>query len=134
MTLTGGCHCGALRYRVNGNPTTAALCHCIDCRRIAGAPMVAWMMVREEQLTVTAGTPREYASSTDARRFFCSTCGTQLFYRNAVNLPGIVDIQSATLDHPDSVPMQAHIQVADRIGWMETVYDLPMFDRYPPQA
>ena len=96
--------------------------------------MVAWMMVREEQLTVTAGTPREYASSADGRRYSCPTCGSHLFYRNAVNLPGLVDIQSATLDDPGAVRMQAHIQTAERIGWMEDVHELPMFERYPPQS
>jgi hypothetical protein len=27
-----------------------------------------------------------------------------------------------------------HIQVADRISWMERVHELPAFERYPPQA
>jgi hypothetical protein len=34
-------------------------------------------------------------------------------------LPGIIDVKSATYDNPDAVPARAHIQVADRIGWME---------------
>lgn len=134
MTVVGGCHCGGVRYGVTGKPIAAAFCHCTDCRRVAGAPVVAWMMVHEEQLTVSAGEPKEYASSPDARRFFCSTCGTHLFYRNAVNLPGLVDIQSATLDDPEAVPMQAHIQIAERIAWMENAHTLPEFERYPPRA
>ena len=48
-------------------------------------------------------------------------------------LPGIIDIQSATYDDPDSVPAGAHIQVAERIKWMESVHELPAFERYPPQ-
>lgn len=134
MALTGGCHCGALRYSVSGKPLTAALCHCGDCRRSSGAPMVAWMMVGEAQLTVTGGLPKEYASSADGRRFFCAGCGSGLFYRNAVTLPGIVDIQSATLDDPDAVPMQIHVQTAERIGWMAKAHDLPMFERYPSRS
>ena len=31
--LTGGCHCGAIRYEVEGEPQHSALCHCSDCRR-----------------------------------------------------------------------------------------------------
>ncbi len=42
MKLTGGCHCGAIRYEVEGEPLTHALCHCSDCRRHSGAPMVGW--------------------------------------------------------------------------------------------
>ena len=40
MTITGGCHCGAVRYEAEGEALTHALCHCVDCRRHAGAPMV----------------------------------------------------------------------------------------------
>jgi hypothetical protein len=46
-------------------------------------------------------------------------------------LPGMIDIQSGTFDDPNTVPPRAHIQVAERIGWMERVHDLPMFERFP---
>ena len=63
---------------------------------------------------------------------FCGDCGTGLFYRNDVMLPGIIDIQSATYDDPEAVPPRAHIQVAERIGWMKTAHMLPEFERFPP--
>ena len=72
--------------------------------------------------------------SSDLRRHFCADCGTGLFYKNAVVLPGIVDIQSSTYDDPSALPARAHIQVAERISWMEKAHELPAFDRYPPQA
>ena len=133
MTIAGGCHCGAVRYEAEGEALTHALCHCTDCRRHAGAPMVGWTMYPEAAVRVTQGAVQVYASSEHGRREFCGACGTGLFYRNAVVLPGIVDIQSATYDNPDAVPAQAHIQVADRIGWMAEAHTLPAFERYPPQ-
>ena len=133
MTIAGGCHCGAVRYEVEGEALTHALCHCTDCRRHSGAPMVAWTMYPEAALRVTKGAVRVYVSSEHGRREFCAECGTGLFYRNAEVLPGIVDIQSATYDNPDAVPAQVQIQVADRIGWMAEAHALPAFDRYPPQ-
>jgi hypothetical protein len=130
--ITGGCHCGAIRYQVAGDAIVHALCHCADCRRHAGAPMVGWTMYRDAAVRVTSGTPKVYESSQHGRRHFCAACGTGVFYTNAVVLPGIVDIQSATYDDPDAVPARAHIQVAERIGWMERAHELPMFERYPP--
>ena len=92
--MTGGCHCGALRYQAEGEALTHALCHCTDCRRHAGAPMVGWTMYPQGAVKVTRGTPKVYVSSKHGRRHFCPDCGTGLFYSNAEMLPGIVDIQS----------------------------------------
>ncbi len=132
--ITGGCHCGAIRYQVEGELIVHALCHCADCRRHAGAPMVGWTMYAEDAVKVTKGQPKVYASSEHGRRQFCADCGTGLFYTNANILPGIIDIQSATYDDPDAVPAAVHIQVAERVRWMESAHELPTFDRYPPQA
>lgn len=132
MTITGGCHCGAIRYEADGEVLTHALCHCTDCRRHAGAPMVDWSIYRKEAVKVIAGEVRIYASSENGRGHFCANCGAGLFYTNYKILPGIIDIQSATYDDPDAVPPRAHIQVAERIAWMINVHLLPTFDRYPP--
>ena len=129
--LTGGCHCGAIRYEVEGEPAHSALCHCTDCRRHAGAPMVNWTLFGNDHFRVTQGETKVYASSELGRRHFCPECGTGLFYTNDVMLPGITDVQSGTLDDPDSLPPTAHIQVADRIDWMKDVHALPEFARFP---
>lgn len=134
MAITGGCHCGAIRYQVEGDPIVHALCHCTDCRRSAGAPMVAWTMYPATAVKVTKGTPKIRKSSEHGRRHFCPDCGTGLFYFNDQILPGVVDVQSATYDNPEAVPAQVHIQIAERIGWMEKAHELPTFDRYPPQG
>jgi hypothetical protein len=131
--MEGGCHCRAVRYRIEGEVMHHALCHCTDCRRHAGAPMVGWTMMKAEQLHV-AGEVATYASSQDGRRQFCPRCGTSLFFVNEVVLPGLVDVQTGTLDEPEALPAQAHIQVAERIGWMERAHELPTFERFPPGA
>jgi hypothetical protein len=131
--MKGGCHCGALRYETTGEPITHALCHCSDCRRHAGAPMVGWAMYTEAQVSITKGAIKQYKSSEHARREFCPDCGTGLFYRNSAMLPGIIDIQTGTLDDPNALPAICHIQTAERISWMGEIDKLPEFERFPPQ-
>lgn len=131
MTLTGQCLCGAIRYQLTGEPRHVAVCHCRDCRRSAGAPMVSWAMFPEAALTLLQGQPKTINSSGSAMRSFCPDCGTGLFYRNAVILPGIVDVQSATLDDPDALPPGVQIQVAERLHWMQLAHELPAFERFP---
>ena len=131
MGRSGGYLCGAIRYDVDGEPQHVALCHCSDCRRSAGAPMVSWAAFTADALTVTQGQPITFNSSGAAMRSFCGTCGTGLFYRNADMLPGIVDIQSVTLDDPEALPPDAHIQVAERLHWMDDLDSLTRFERFP---
>lgn len=131
MPLSGQCFCGAITYQVSGEPDLVALCHCIDCRRASGAPMVAWAMFPEAALTLTKGTPKTINSSGTAMRSFCADCGSGLFYRNEAVLPGIVDVQTATLDNPEALPPALHMQTAERIGWMLHVEDLPECSRFP---
>ena len=128
--LSGGCHCGAIRYQMPRAVAHHALCHCTDCRKASGAPAVAWALAPVDQVAVT-GRPSAYASSEHAVRQFCGRCGTGLFYTNETVFPGMIDVQSATLDEPDALPLQAQIQTAERIGWMAEAHRLPSFDRYP---
>ena len=36
-----------------------------------------------------------------------------------------------TLDDPGAFAPRAHVQIAERIGWMATAHELPMFERFP---
>lgn len=76
---------------------------------------------RDDALSFVAARTRE----------FCSACGTGLFYRNPETLPGIVDIQSGTLDDPEGLPPGAQIMVKERLGWAPGIADLPAFNAYP---
>lgn len=131
MAESGGCQCGNVRYEVSGTPQHVALCHCESCRKSSGAPMVSWAAFAEDEFKVTKGEAKTFNSSGKSMRSFCPDCGTGLYFRNAEMLPGIVDIQSATLDNPDAFPAQVQIQTADRIGWMEKAHELRAFERYP---
>lgn len=131
MTYTGQCHCGAVRYQLTGEPKVVSLCHCRDCQRSAGSPLVSWAMFPDTALTITSGQPKTINSSGTAMRSFCAECGSGLFYRNAAVLPGIVDVQSATLDDPDLLPPSLQVQTAERLHWVSTLNALPEFERYP---
>src|SRR5215510_12811370 len=112
MHHTGRCLCGSIQYEVSGSPKWVAVCHCRDCQRSAGAPMVAWAMFPESGVTLKSGVAKTINSSGTAMRSFCPECGTGLFYRNAKNLPGLIDVQASTLDNPEVLPPALQIQTA----------------------
>ena len=120
-----------MRYEIEGEAVHHAICHCGDCRASSGAPMVAWLAVGEEQLRVTAGEVTAYTGKTGSERQFCARCGTGMFFRNQQFLPGLVDVQSATLDDSAQVAPGAQVQCAERLPWVTRLTEMPEFERYP---
>lgn len=131
MAHAGGCHCGAVRYEVEGTPEHVSICHCSDCRKSAGAPFVSWAAFSSGEFRLTQGQPQSFNSSGTAFRYFCPNCGTGLYYVNEAILPGLVDIQSCTLDDPEALAPMIHVQAAERVGWVAHLDELPSFERYP---
>jgi hypothetical protein len=120
----GGCLCGAVRYRVSGEPIAATLCHCRSCRRASGGVTVAWAVFEKAAFEWLEGEPREYSSSPGIYWRFCGTCGSLVGYRRD-SRPGHIDVTSATLDEPDAFPPTVEIWVDDRIAWEALHPDLP---------
>jgi hypothetical protein len=125
---TGGCLCGAVRYRLLGAPSEALYCHCRMCQRAHGAPVVAWLSVRIAAFAVTKGEPAAYRSSAEAFRHFCANCGTPLTWR-AADDPSDVDVSIASLDDPAAVVPQLHLWTESRLPWLELADHLPRYLR-----
>ncbi len=98
--LTGGCRCGAIRYRVPATPLRASVCYCRMCQRASGGPFMAFMRHAASNVTWT-GQPAIFMSSTFVERGFCAVCGTPLTYR-WVEGPN-VSITLNSLDDPEAV-------------------------------
>lgn len=130
--LEGGCQCGAVRYRVSGNPLMAALCHCSMCRRANAAPAVAWSMYSQSQVAFTGAAPTQYESSPGCSRGFCGRCGTQLTF-TADYLPGLIDITIGSLDDPRRVAPECHSWESMRLPWLQLDDGLPRHAEFPPE-
>ena len=123
----GGCLCGAVRYRVRGEPVARTLCHCASCRRAAAAPSVAWAIYRREDFELVAGAPKEFRSSPHVARGFCAECGTPLTYRSD-RRPDTMDVTTVSLDAPDAFAPEREIWTEEKLAW-ETLN--PALPRYP---
>ncbi len=83
QVIEGGCHCGAIRYKVDGELTGVINCHCSDCRRWHGN-YAAYAVAMLSDFTYTKGEDKVvwYESSEKARRGFCPDCGSSIFKDN----------------------------------------------------
>ena len=127
----GGCQCGAVRYRVTGEPMMTAICHCSMCRRAHSAPAVAWALCEQSQVVFSGQPLREFSSSDEAQRGFCADCGTQISF-TASFLPGLIDISIGSLDDPDAIAPQLHYWHSRHLAWVEFADTLPRYPELPP--
>src|SRR5947199_71752 len=116
MELNGGCLCGKTRYLLLTEPVWLADCHCVDCRRSAGAPFITWGSVRPGRLQVVAGNPRRI-SHANRLRSFAECCGTPLFFEENES-PEWIDVTIASLDRPDPFAPQKSHWTEDKLPWI----------------
>lgn len=126
--MKGGCHCGAVRYEVIGEPIDADFCHCRDCQRTTGAPVGVWADFNAAQFRLLAGEIKEYASSEKVRRGFCADCGCSLSYRR-IDYPQYFTVSIASLDDPNAVTPNYHIHTDNQVNWMPINDELEKYAR-----
>ena len=123
----GGCLCGAIRYQTLGQPEGSGYCHCRSCRRHTGAPIVAYVVFRADQVEWLNRAPERFASSKGINRAFCADCGTPLTWEGSYDGKDLIEFHISTLDHPEQFPPNEHTHYGERITWLETDDDLPKF-------
>jgi hypothetical protein len=121
--LAGGCQCGAVRYRLEGEPTGANICHCRMCQKAGGAPFMAFGGVRMSEFVVTRGVLSTFASSDIAERGFCAQCGTPLTYRGLGT--DRISVTLGSLDDPGAVEPETQLGVESRLRWLGSGLSAP---------
>ena len=118
---SGGCQCGAVRFRLTGRPGTSSVCYCRMCQKASASHTLALVSVGEARFEWSRGAPSWFQSSNAARRGFCSACGTPLAY----DAPDGLALSVLAFDNPDAVaPTIAYGTEAKRI-WCDAIPDLP---------
>ncbi len=128
VDIQGGCMCGAVRYSATANPANSMICHCQSCRRVAGAPVVAWLTFAKSGFRFVRGTPLEFESSPKVIRKFCGHCGSPLTYEHLDSVD-FVDVTTCSLDAPWAFPPTHHSWLSHDIGWVKFGDGLPAFER-----
>jgi len=134
MKLEGGCYCGALRYKAEGEPLLRGQCHCRECQYISGGHPNVIMGMPEASFAYTKGSAKKFKRAdlpNPVTREFCADCGTHVLTR-APGLPGAVLIKVGTFDDPKLFggPQMA-IFTIDKQSFHQLPPGVPSFERFP---
>lgn len=121
--FSGGCQCGAVRYRFSQRPTGAHICHCRMCQKAVGNFYASFVGGSKDEFEITRGKLATYKSSNKAERGFCDKCGTPL------SMSGLernwISVSIGSLDNPEAFPPIDQHGVESRMSYANAIGDLP---------
>lgn len=120
---SGGCQCGAVRYRVSERPANPCICHCRMCQKQFGSFFGAFALTHPDHFHLTRGQPAWFQSSDDAKRGFCRDCGTPLLYQY-LSSPQIA-IALGSLDRHSDLKPETQLGTESREPWFADLHLLP---------
>ena len=114
MKITGGCHCGAVRFEAEVPEAVEVLdCNCSICAKTG----FRHLMVPHEDFHLLSGEDRltSYRFGTGtAEHLFCATCGVKSFYQPRSH-PDAWSVNLNALDRPEALSITA--QAFDGRNW-----------------
>jgi len=108
---TGGCSCGAVRYRLTSEPLIVHCCHCLNCQRQTGSAFVLNLIIEADRVELLAGepvavdAPRDDGSAQPIYR--CPACQVALY--SVYGSGKAFFVRGGTLDEPRSLAPDVHI-------------------------
>jgi hypothetical protein len=109
---TGSCLCGGVTYELTGPLRDIIACHCTQCRKTSGHYWAATRVANDGLNITRSDTLAWFLSSPAARRGFCTTCGSSLFWQT--DGQDTTSIGAGTIDGATGLPTSKHIFVADK--------------------
>lgn len=130
--IKGSCLCGKITYTINGTIGEITHCHCTTCRKAHGTAFssVAAVSINYFELSTGKQLLKNYSSSPDKARYFCSNCGSHLYAHREGQSHYILRL--GTLDNDPLVRPTNHIRVSLKAPWynLEIDCNLPKHQKW----
>jgi hypothetical protein len=134
MQITGGCLCGAVRYRVDAAPIVTRVCWCRLCQYLGAGSGTVNTCFPSEAISIE-GELGDFKSVADSgnvmHRRFCTACGTQLF-SEAEARPHLIFVRAGTLDDPEVAKPSVTIWTESAPSWACIDAALPTYTKQAP--
>jgi len=125
--MEGGCECGAVRYRMRGEPIFVNCCHCRQCQKLSGSAFALNAMIERDRVEVTEG-----AELLEDGR--CAKCQTMLWGTHRMFGDGILFLRVGSLDEGERVAPDAHFFTRSKHPWVTIPDGARTFDALPTES
>ncbi len=129
--ISGGCHCGAVRFEADGKWRKGTACHCSQCRSQTGSFYMTSGIKKEDFKIIKDEGLAWYQASKHAERGFCSKCGSALFWRS-VDAEWVateyITVMLGAMDDTQGVKIEKHIYCSEKGDYYDIADDLPKAD------
>ncbi len=125
----GSCLCKSVSFEVAGELPTVTACHCGMCRKITGHYEAGVDVDKSALKILDEANITWYQSSEKARRGFCKTCGSVLFFEPTKG--DWIGISIGAFDGPLDTKLTKHIFVSFKADYYEINDGAEQFDLYP---
>jgi hypothetical protein len=120
---SGGCQCGAVRFRIEGALGQPSICHCRMCQKAFGNFFAPLVSVADTDLTWSRGELKRFQSSNHVNRGFCGKCGTPLTYEG----PDGIALAIGAFDEPEDIAPAVQWGLEGKLPYVDNLRDLPGF-------
>jgi hypothetical protein len=134
LPAEGGCQCGEVRYRIDGQPLWLSLCHCNECKRQSGAAFGMSLRLKVSDVSLLRGVPKTWTRLADSggevECAFCPNCGTRVWHDPVGS--GFRHVKPGTLDEPAKLAPPYEAWTKRKAQWLSIAGLRASFIGQPP--
>jgi hypothetical protein len=128
MKITGGCHCGAIKFKATANLDKVGICHCQDCQILSGSAFRTVVFTKVDGLEFIAGTPKIYVKTAESgnprEQSFCGNCGTPIYAADCGEQPKAYGLRLGTVDQRNELKPKFQIWCGEAVPWTDELHTL----------
>ena len=133
LPAEGGCQCGAIRYRLTGEPVFLTICHCSACKQQSGSAFGMSLRMAWSDVAIT-GLPKRWTRAADSGGVvvcaFCDICGVRVWHEPSET--AFVHIKPGTLDNFEALAPRYESWTVRKSSWVHIDGIEKSFERMPP--
>ena len=129
-SISGQCHCGAVKWTASLPHKVALNCHCNMCRSLSGADYSSWVVLPEGQFSLLSGKEdlTKYQASEKFSKSFCSVCGSTVCCFNDDKFPEFIYVAKGNITSKYPPPAEIQVFTKDKGSWVTLDESIPVIN------